>query len=118
MAPIDLALRHARQIAPLLIFGAIGEDVGRHDIRMKREARPRRADARKLLHHDCGMKPVAPASAILFGDRRQEQPRLACGMPDRLRHDRLFFPLRMMRRDFAFDKFANLLAIKLVLMRK
>ena len=114
----DFALGHARQIAVLLLFGAIGEDVGRHDIRMQRETRPARANTGQFLHYDGRMKPVAAASAIVVGDRRQKQPGLARGQPDGPGDDVVLLPLGVMRRDLALDEFAHLVAIKLVLRRK
>ena len=114
----NLAPRHARQVAAALLLGAVGDDVGSDDVRMQAEARPRGSGARKLLHDDGRMQPVSTAAAIFVRDRRTKKPGLARRQPNGARHCVLLLPLRVMRRDLALDEAADLIAVKLVLLRE
>ncbi len=93
-----------RQPAALLVFGAVMQNVGRDDTGVQRRAKG--VEARKAqLPVDHGLvREGAAGAAILFGDRRTEQPRRAGLGPDFAVIHPLLVPAIDLRHELGVDE--------------
>src|SRR6202040_4005715 len=78
----ELAADEPRQPAPLLLLGAVMQNVRRHDAGMERRAESVEAGEAELAADHRLMREAAPCPAILLGDGRAEEPRRARLGPD------------------------------------
>src|SRR3984893_12573052 len=73
----ELAGDEPRQPAPLLLLGAVMQNVRRHDAGMERRGGGTGAREAELAADHRLMRAAAPCSAILLGDGGAEEPRRA-----------------------------------------
>ena len=83
-AAAQLARRHPRQPALLLLLGAVVHDQVRGDRVRVHDARQRHPAVRELLDHADVREEVEPEAAVLLGDRDPEQAERLHLLDDRL----------------------------------
>ncbi|MCY1347242.1 hypothetical protein D9M69_333480 [compost metagenome] len=110
----QLAADHARQPLLLLLLGAIGDNVGRNDLRVGGETHGGGIGPRQFLDHHCGVAEIATGTAIFLRHCGAQQAKLAGLQPDVLGHDAVLFPFMQVGHDLTVDETSCQLAEHIV----